>query len=523
MAFWRTWMLVILMLPATLAFAQDELAPDPVPGDFDVSSNETPPSLPDALPPEAPVSEAAPTPLPVEETTPVKINGRASARPVEVERDLGRVVELRSVIEEALRRNPFEQVRTNTHARIDLLRQDVIERFWMPNLTLDLNASNHRYDRFYSSQNQATGAGSQVSPDGSFGLSIKEYTVFNWGRDYLQYLNERQILKREEQRLTEARRALRFAVISQFFSLVRAKEIVKIKREQLRQGSFIHRLAREKLQLRKIPAMEYYQTRAEFLRAQTEYQQALFDVGQEEERLANLLGDDYRPAYRTVEQLKYTSVNSTADEALTQAIETSPALRDAKVAYETASRAYERILKENLPLPKFTVGMGTYKQQFGPDGNSWLRSTPTGRNVEMVAAVNMSWTLIGEGGLFNSRANKRAYLDKRIAEIHFYNAKRELEVKLRTILRTIKFLEQKVTIAEFQDKNARSNFDSTLDNYSAGRTTFPQIKLALDNWVISKINTENVKLDHLNKKLELSEAMGLDDLPGENFETLAVR
>ncbi|MBY0515271.1 MAG: TolC family protein [Bacteriovoracaceae bacterium] len=508
MVSWRLIALLALMLLATMVHAQDDLEPEAVPGDTAISE-EAPPPLPDSVP------EAAP------QTTPVSINGRS--RPLEQERDLGRVIELRSAIEESLRRNPFEQVRTNTNASIDLLKQDLVESFWMPNLSLELNAANQRYDRFYSSQSQTTGLGSQVAPGGNFGLTIKDYTVFNWGRDYLNYLNSKQILNRETQRLTEARRKLRFGTIAQFFSLVRAKEIVKIKREQLRQASFIHRLAREKLQLRKIPAMEYYQTRSEFLRAQTEYQQSLYDVGQEEERMANYLGDDYHPSYRTVEQLKFTSLTSTAEEALRQSVETAPSLRDAKVAYETAQRSYEKTLKDNLPLPKFTVGVGTYQQQFGPNGNTWNRSTPTGRNVEMVAAVNMTWTLIGEGGLFNSRVNKRAYLDKRIAEIQYFNSKRAIDVKIRTLIRTVRYLEQKVTIAEYQDKNARSNFDTTLDNYTAGRTSFPQIKLSLDNWVISKINSENVKLDHLVKKLELAETVGIDDLPGDNFETLAVR
>ncbi|MFP5491029.1 MAG: TolC family protein [Bacteriovoracia bacterium] len=489
----RFFAVMALMLLAEV-HAQDELVPEPVAGDADLS-----------------IPESAPSPR------------RNAVQPLEPDRDLARVIELRTAIEEALRRNPFEQVRSNTNAKIDLLKSDLFESFWMPNLSLDLNTSNQRYDRIYSSQNQPTGLSSQVSPNGSLGITIKDYTIFNWGRDYLAYLNDKNILKRDEQRLTEQRRRLRFSVIAQFFALVRAKQFVMIYREQLRLASFIHRLAHEKLQLRKIPAMEYYQTRGEFLRAQTEYQQALFDVGHEEEKLSNLLGDEYRPSYKTVEQLKFTTLGTTPEEAVKQAVETSPAYRDAKLALDNANREYEKTLKDNLPLPKFTLGMGTYQQQFAPNGNNWLHQTNTGRNVELVAAVNMSWTLIGEGGLFNSRVNKRAYLDKRIAEIHYFNTKRELEVRIRTLLRTVRFLEQKVTIADFQNKNARSNYDSTQDNYTAGRTTFPQIKLALDNRVLSEMNSENVKYDHLLKKLELADVMGLDDLPGDNFETLAVR
>jgi hypothetical protein len=96
-------------------------------------------------------------------------------------------------------------------------------------------------------------------------------------------------------------------------------------------------------------------------------------------------------------------------------------------------------------------------------------------------------------------------------------------VKVRTIYKTLRYLEQKVEIAIFQHKNAQSNYDSALDNYIGGRTTYADIKLAIDNLVNSHVNSENVKFDHLVKKLELADFMGLEDFPGENFESLATR
>ncbi len=96
-------------------------------------------------------------------------------------------------------------------------------------------------------------------------------------------------------------------------------------------------------------------------------------------------------------------------------------------------------------------------------------------------------------------------------------------MKVRTIYKTVRFLEEKVKIAQFQHKNAQSNYDSTLDNYIASRTTYADIKLAIDNLVDSHINSENVKYEHLLKKLELADFMGLEDFPGENFESLATR
>lgn len=436
----------------------------------------------------------------------------------------GRSLDLRSVLEEGFRRNPFEQIRTQQREQIELLKTDVWQRFWLPTVSLELDTSNHRIDRFKESTQSTPAMGAQQAPTGSLGLVIDEYTVFNWGRDYLQYQNDKQTLNRANVALTEARRRLKFSLITQYFNMIRTKEVKRIRQEQLRQTSFIHRLAREKLQLRKIRAQEYYQTRSEYLRSQTEYQESLYDVGLQEEELANLLGDEWRGSYRTTEQLKYVSVNTSMEEALKAAEEQSVDFRNAKLQYDNASRTYEKTLKDNLPLPRFAVNLGTYRTGFDPEGTSWsYQTTPGNKNIELVASIDMRWTILGDGGFFNSRLNQQAFLNKRIAEINFFNTRRLLEVKVRTIYKTLRYLEQKVEIAQFQHKNAQSNYDSVLDNYIAGRSSYADIKLAVDNLVYSHINSENVKYEHLLKKLELADYMGLEDFPGENFEQLAQR
>lgn len=436
----------------------------------------------------------------------------------------GKPLDLRSVIEEGFRKNPFQKIRGQQKDQIELSKIDVWQKFWLPKISLELDTSNHRIDRFHQSANSFSSMGAQNAPTGSLGLVIDDYTLFNWGRDYLEYQNNINILSRSDQQLSEAQRKLKFSLISTYFNLIRVKEIKKIRQEQVRQTSFIHRLAKEKLQLRKIRTQEYYQTRSEFLRAQTDYQEALYNVGLQEEEMANLLGDEWRGSYSTNEQLKYLRINTTEDEALKLAEEQSVDFRDAKLQYDNANRNYEKTLKDNLPLPKFSFNLGTYQTGFDPQGTSWqYQTTPGNKNIELVAAINMKWTLLGEGGFFNSRVNQQAYLNKRIAEINYFNTKRLLQVKIKTIFKTTRFLEQKVKIAEYQHKNAQTNYDSVLDNYVSGNATYADIKLAIDNLVISHINSENVRYDHLLKKLELADYMGLEDFPGENFEQLAQR
>lgn len=449
----------------------------------------------------------------------------------EVKDSAGRNLDLRSVIEEGLRRNPFQQIRGQQKEQIELARTNLWQSFWLPKLSLSLNTGTDRIDRWRTSS-QDTGlrntGGIQEAPGGFARLGFDTYTIFNWGRDYLDYQNSKQTLNRASIALLEERRRLKFSLISQYFNMIRVKEINRIKQEQLRQTSFIHRFAREKLQLRKIRAQEYYQTRSEFLRSQTEYNQAMYDVGIAEEEMANVLGDEYQGSYRSTEQLKYVPVNVQMEEALGAALEQSVDYRNAKLAYDNAARSYQKALKDNLPLPKFSVDLGTYQQAFnssGAGGSRWsyYTTSPGYRNIDLVASINMSWTIFGDGGFFNSRLQQNAYLQQRISEISYFNIKRRLEVKVRTIYKTLRFLEQKVEVATNQRKNAQRNYDSVLDNYMAGRATYPDIKLAVDNLVNASINEENVKYEHLQRKLELSDFMGLEDFPGENFEQLAVR
>ena len=61
----------------------------------------------------------------------------------------GRVLDLRSVIEEGFRRNPLEQIRAQQREQLDLSKTDVFQKFWFPTVGLELQTSNHRIDRFH--------------------------------------------------------------------------------------------------------------------------------------------------------------------------------------------------------------------------------------------------------------------------------------------------------------------------------------------------------------------------------------
>lgn len=428
---------------------------------------------------------------------------------------------LEEAIAKGLRKNNQQKVREYRREIVKLNWKDAHDSFWFPQLSLTINTADHHTESFY---NEVEENALPETPAGFVGLEFEEYTVFNWGRDYLEYLNNQAVYTRSNQALDEQRRALRFQIIDQYFNLSKVKQIRSVKKSQLRHTSFIYRLSREKLSLGKIPKQEYLQAKGEFLRSHKEFQELNVLVVENEEKMAELLGDDLETGYALVNQLKYSSLTIKKDESIAFAAARSPDLLQAKTELEIANRSYEKTLKENLPLPKFSVRLGAYRHGFSNQGaEDTVTTYGNNRNVEVAASINMKWALFGAGGFMNSRDKERSYFAKRIAEINFFENRREVKVAIASLHRQIVHLEQTIEAARARLKNARDLFDTTLDRYISGKTSFPNMKLVLDSLISSEEQLERTKYEHLAQKLNLANLSGIDDFPGEKFDNLVLR
>jgi outer membrane protein TolC len=428
---------------------------------------------------------------------------------------------LKVAIEKGLRKNNAQKTRDYTKEIIELNFQDAFEEFWLPQLNLTIQTDDHYAESLYSDQEENT---LSKTPNGFVGLEFEEYTVFNWGRDYLNYLNEKATYEREKQRLTEQKRFLRLQIIDQYFNTKRLKKLQRVYRSQLRHTSFMYRLNKEKLQLKKINKQQYFQAKAEFLRAHKEYQDINAEVAQAEQKLAELVGDDLNTTYTLSNEIKVKPFTLRKEESVNFAQLRSPTIRQARVELLNSNRDFQRIKKENLPLPKFSVRLGAYRNSFSTAGNrETVTTNGNNRNVEVAASINMSWRLFGSGGIFNSRDVERSYFDKRISEIQFTEAKREVSTNIHIFHKRIKYLEKEIEATKRQRDNNRSTFDITLDRYIAGKTDFPNMKLVLDALIGAEVNYENAKYEHMSERLNLANFIGIDDFPGEKFEEMVLK
>lgn len=439
-------------------------------------------------------------------------------------RDLSKTITLKLVLEKGLRENINEKVRGLQRTIVKINWRDAWESFWFPNVKLYLNSSKQKIHRVWEGPSVAANRrGNLHTGTGNFGLSLGDYTVFNWGKDYSRYLNHELTFDRSTAFLDEQRRDLKHKLIEQYFSLAKAKKSENIFKEQLKHATFIYRLARERASLKKIKKQEYYEARAEYLLTQTEYHQARLDAVEQDEKMANLVGDNLSTSYFINEYLGFKKVKVLLKDVISFSLSKNTDLLNQKTSMKILQREYDIALKDSLPLPKFSINFGTYNYNWNRDGlNSNYSTSDTTGHIDLVASVNATWNIVGEGGLFNTRSTYRSFLEKRIEEEKFYDVRRKVELRVRSLYKKIMHLENKIDIEGLRLENAQKNFDATLDNYVEGKARFDELKDSLIDLKSSEIELEKTKFLHLSKKLALAGGMGQEDFPGENFETLAI-
>jgi len=435
-----------------------------------------------------------------------------------------RQLSLKDTIEEGLRNNQESKERDYQKAKLEIGFKRNFHAFWYPQLKLSMNYGNQRIDSLKHLRNRGnTEESSTQTPQGYLGLGFDDYTVFNWGKDYQQYLNTKKTFEQDKEKLEVQRRQLRFALIAQYFNLVRVKEIMNIRSEQLRQASFIYRLAREKASLSKISKQEYLEARENFLKAQQYYNSAQDDIFEQESNLSTLIGSD-NTKFVLIDVLRFRKVPVTNLEAKQKSLIGNEHIRNSKIELENAVRSYEIAKKENLPLPKFSINLGTYKKFLGKDHPGTGFETHDGNNdIELAASVNMTWDLFGSEGFFNEKKREESFINKRIAEIRLRSYKDRAQSKASSLVDNLISLERNYDVSLLRKENGKKSLDTTIDNYIAGKSPFINFSEQLENYSESQINLENVKFQHLVKKMELAETMGIEDFMGASFEDLGIK
>lgn len=428
-------------------------------------------------------------------------------------------ISLKSAIAQGLRKNHDQELRQFSKLIYELDYKDDKEEFWLPQIKLDLSTTDDRLGSAFSDKKDD----SYNSPTGVMALDFGEYTLFNWGKDYLKFLNDQSNYNRDTKKLSEESRDLKYDIMMKYLDLLTAKKISKVRQTALRHASFVFRFNYDKAKLKKISKQEFYQSKAQYLDSQTQYQAAKDLVNTIERELSYLINDPTSTNYHINEKIKFTRLKGKRQTLISLAKKNNSNILDVKNELLTSDRSYQIEKKDNLPLPKISLNLGAYKYQFDDNfQKSHFENSLGSDGVDLVATINASWTLTGPGGLFNSRRKHKALLNKNIAIKKLVQSKHNVENVITTLFKRIQYFERNQPILTTSVQTNIKSFDVVLDNYTAKRTRFINLKEALTDKTDKEIELLTNTLEHAKTKIFIAKISGIDDLPGESLEQLTV-
>jgi outer membrane protein TolC len=430
-------------------------------------------------------------------------------------------ITLNQALEQGLKDNHDQRMREYERQILELQWKDSWTSFWFPKIELTSTVDTHRFSRLRSGTDNIGTA--NRAADGGLSLDLGEFTVFNWGKDYLQYLNNKESFFRNKQGLNEGRRHLKQDIVLAYFQMITQKKIEIIKRDQLRNSSFVYRLNRHRVTVKKISRQEYYQSRAEFLRSQQEYYEAKRLLDTSHETLAYLLDDVPGTRYVISETLKFEKLEANLEAALDFAVKNSPDVLAAKNSYDAAERSLEIARRSNLPLPKFTIDFGAHSVAYGKSAYSGGYATDQGSNIELVATLNATWTIFGEKGFFNARSLEQSHLQRGRSSRDLLRNKDLAQSFVRRLFDQVATTQKQYVVVQSRAENARKTYNATLDNYTKGTTAFMNYYHALREYAESQVAMAEIGYLHLQQKIYLARYAGLENFPGERFEDLALK
>lgn len=432
-------------------------------------------------------------------------------------------LKLNDVIEQGLRKNYDQGLRNRKEILTELVLDSEFKKFWFPEVKLVLSTEKTLVSTLTSSS-RISGTNHSKTPTGSFGVSFGDYTLYNWGKDYAQYLNTKARYTREKESYDESKKILKLDLIYSFFELAAKKNIEKIYQDKLRQTSFVYRLNKERLTVGKTSQQDYYLSRSDYLESQSDFHEMKMSTESTDENMAFLIADNVGTRYILTEQLDFKHLKITLTESLAQAQTYNGTLKNIKTELENAERSYDIAQKENLPLPKLSMNLGAYKKFFGPNTNRTVYEVENGNGkVELVAAINASWDLFGDDGFLNKTKLKNAKVNREMANYNLDKNKHYIDSQIRDYYKKAISYQNQMLILNARLPSVQKSYDIVLDNYLANKSRYNDYHLALNALTETKTLLEETKLGHLKAKLELAKLMGLDDFPGENFEQLSVK
>lgn len=373
-----------------------------------------------------------------------------------------------------------------------------------------------------SSQGLTAGnyAFSKGYPTTAVGLQLAQYTIFNFFRDHLAYEKARLTWERDQQRLTEAERNLRFRVISSYFRSKTQQDKLDAAKRSLDISEAILELVRSNQALGRAKDTDVNSSTVDYLNAKNQYNEVERTLQSERWRLNLLMGESVDRQYVLKSDLEYTPLQITFGDAYQLYLDRAPQARDANLSFKSSELDLSLAEKNRLPLPTISLnalGVEYGNRYWGDTRSVYTSPADYSGNIDIVASLNFTIPLYGPGGFLGKRNIEVARISRDNSELALQKLLNQSKIDIQTSIITVKQQEQTIALTRESITNSSKLLEILFSNFSRSGANRLELRDAINQARLIEFSYRDAILQHLDSKLGLAELIGVDHLPGEFF------
>jgi len=422
-------------------------------------------------------------------------------------------------VAKALQRSPTLLDRKLDQESREITYENAWKRFYLPNVSLGAAASSAlSVGQMPGSATSVTGrtALDRGTPASAIAVSVGEYTLYNFGRDKDIYELAKKNYERSGQTMKETERAVRFDTIRKFFSVRTTQDLLDVAQRSVESAEAIYELVKSRVPLGKATSTDLSSAEVDLINSKNALIQAEISARQTLWDLNRAMGEPIDRTYKIHADLKAKKLRMTLEEAVAMYKENSPAIKDAKLALESAKLNLRYVEKSLLPLPTLKFSGLTFGYTFGPTQTTLNRTTSNNGNFNITAAMSISIPLIGDGGFFAQRQIRDAEISVERAELSFRNAANQTEIDVRALWGRIQDQLKTINLNERKFQEAANVFDSVLQQVQRSTVVNRlEIKDGIEQVRLAEQDLSSAILTYYDLQYILASTLGVDELPEE--------
>lgn len=432
---------------------------------------------------------------------------------------------LEQAVSKAMANNEDIRLQKLTLRQAELGYDDAWDRMFLPNITLTgYSTSNNTIYQLADTQAKTDGEAAKGHgyPSSSIALNLGSYTLFNFWKDRIQYDIARLQWDRSKQRYEEAKRNLRFRVITEYFKYKTETEKREAAKRSVDLTQAILNLVKSKVANGTATAADESSANVDYLNAKNQLNEISGSMRTVAWSFNQLLGEPVSSSFRLTSEFRYSLLQITPELALKLFRENSSSMKEAGLNLKVSELNVELAEKNRLPLPTVNISGITFSYgntYYGtkPSRDTTASSGTISGNIDISTTIAVTWNLLGPGGLFNSRETERARIQRDQAEIQLARTDHSNTAAIVSMVSSIRYQEQTIANLKQSFESSATLLESLIGDMQNQKVSRLEFRDAVNQARDSEFSYKEMLLGHLVSKLSLAETLGVDQLPGDSF------